>query len=185
MAGAPLFDDVPSLRHFILATAEGESDPRLVADKVLGQLTTLTEWQTVADAAFTHYVWEQLKRPHPVHIVTQSTEDHVPTPQGAMPIFRDSYGNDRPSAKQVAFVDALGNELNRRVKVGNGVEDRKHLAECTVDDLTWMVDYRQRVAQRNIAAADQYQKLADAMTNMGAATVADLDRRVTEAILLG
>lgn len=168
-----LFTDTASLRQYVLDTAEGESDPRVVAEKVLASVSTIDELRVIAEACLSSWAWSLLKRPHASRVVDTTVRT-----------FTDSNGIPRASTKQIGFIDAYTKALNARVKVGEGFGDRKRLGDCTVTDLTWMANLRREMASKNEAAASRLEKLAYAMACAEVTTVAELDRAVTENILL-
>lgn len=188
---SPLFTDSASLRRYVLAVAKETSNPYHVAEKVLAEVSTTEELRVIAETTLNGWVWSILKRPH----VTPNNDDKPASgredsgaaffsdsPQART--FIDANGVRRASRRQVDFVDALGAELNRRVKVGVGIDDRKHLGECTIQDLQWMATYRRKVAAKNEATARQFDELAEALVVSKVETVAELDRKTAEAILL-
>jgi hypothetical protein len=88
----------------------------------------------------------------------------------------DDKAQPRPanrSAKVTAIRDAAPKWMRERVYVGT---TWKLLAECTYDNLMFLVADRSALAAQNSAAADRYQKIADAVKRARVACVADLSK---------
>jgi hypothetical protein len=77
------------------------------------------------------------------------------------------------SAKVSAIRDAAPKWMRERVYVGT---TWKLLAECTYDNLMFLVADRSALAAQNQAAAERYQKIADAVKRARVACVADLSK---------
>lgn len=186
----PRFVDTPSLRRYVLSQSENEVNPNVVTGKILAEDLSVFELRVIADACFAKWTWEQLKRPHDP-VPTVETSEKMPATvaptfnDGAKQrTFVDSRGVPSASWRRNAFLDDYSRQLNKAVKTGDSVTDRKRLADCTVADLTWMANYRQAVAEKNLATATQCTDLAAALTKAGVETVAELPREVGEKILL-
>jgi hypothetical protein len=189
----PRFTDTPSLRRFVLLLAEDESDPSIVAGKILAEATFI-ELRVIGEVALRGWAWEQMKRGGDplTEDETASTEDPVVPafsdapgrPKQAVRTYTDSRGTPRAGWKQRDFVDAYQSELRKYVKVSSANGDNKRLGDCTLADLAYMVQCRRKMAAANTAEADKFDSLADAMKAGNVTTVADLPREVGEKILL-
>jgi hypothetical protein len=73
--------------------------------------------------------------------------------------------------------------LRARIHVGDN--ERKMLADCTVEDITAAAIERVALSRQNAAWADRYRKLAHRMEQYHADTVADMPYDVVAAILRG
>lgn len=150
----------------ILATSS-LSDPRDIADKIIGDLTARERQAALAEVL-----------PEYVRITLHAGRGHHPT-------------SDEPGSTQgtrTQDVAEPGSSRWRRVSsVFTGrykpLDTWKPLRECTRDDVLALVDdYRKRAAQ-NTRKADQFEALAKRMAKAKVATVGDLPESVVEEIL--
>lgn len=96
---------------------------------------------------------------------------------------RSSVATSRPGAvsgrsSKVAGIRGLARAQRDRVSVGPDPSDWKFLADCTADDLDYAAALREEYAQRVMARADQYRRLAELLAEHGVATVGELPQPV-------
>lgn len=89
----------------------------------------------------------------------------------------------RPKSRKVAGYNQLGEMLRARLTVGPGIGDQKFLGDCTIEDLSYAKQIRERMAQANQSKALQYGYLASQLSEHGVATVKELPQPLlTEAL---
>ena len=137
-----------------ILTDTGEADPGVVADKVVGELTS-RELRPALGETMRSLVREVMRQDR--EVVGASTAEQVTPGQG------------RSRARAVA--EAWRAHLRDRVFVGDAW---RLLGDCSPEDVLFLVDDRRRKAAELAAAAGRYVALHDAMLRAGVARVADL-----------
>lgn len=132
----------------------GEADPGVVADKVIGDLSS-RELRPALAQTMRALVREVMRA------------ERLTTPQAAENV---SPGQGRSRARAVA--EAWRAHLRDRVFVGDGTW--RLLGDCSPQDVLFLVADRRQKAAELAEAAQRYQRLHDAMDRHGAGRVADL-----------
>lgn len=127
------------------------SDPRDIADRIIADLTPHERTFALAEA-LPPYVRECLG--------ASRMHARMPAPS---------------SSAKVGAIRAWGERLLAlSVDVSGEGGEWKRLADCTRDELLVVASYRRKQAERNVATAVQYEKLAARLDEADVATVADL-----------
>lgn len=144
--------------------ADGEADPRVIADKVMPSL----------DDGEREYLLRLGLVEVAGHVLRSQRRYHAPdddTPQLDL-------GQPQPSRKWQGVREASHDPTTWKVNV-NGREDGwKVLVDCTLADVDAIAGMYMQRARANAEAGRRYKALADEMRQRGAATVGELSAEV-------
>jgi hypothetical protein len=170
------FKSPDDLRTRAWELARVEDNPYQVAVQLRQELATIEELNLALTVAFGAWVRHVLTQRPPIDSEPHAEPKHTP------PEYDNGFGGKTPNPTLAAGNARYLAQL--RVKIRCGERQYKALGDTTAAELRWAADVRRGVAEQNLAAAHKYEKLAAALSEANAATVADLDPEIGEAILL-
>lgn len=168
-----MIEDANELRARVWELARAEANPHAVAATLRAELTEPEEIALALDVTLSRWVR---------HIMTAQTPSVQPksAPEGRD--YDDGMGGKTPNPNRAAALSRYAQELRKSVRVGDS--QYLPLGACDAVRLRFAAASRRSKAEENLAAALRYEKLAAALEENNAATVADLPEHVGEAILL-
>jgi hypothetical protein len=152
-----------------------DPDPAHVAKKILDGLSN-AEAQVIAALTLPDYARRVLGQPYPV---TPPEEQEQPGREP--PVYLTARGEETPSWRTAMIRDHVDAQLMRRV---HGVNEHKHLGDCTEDDLVATAEMRRKKAAEVRAEAEWFDGILAALRDDPKATVVrELPRAVLARVL--
>lgn len=90
---------------------------------------------------------------------------------------------EQPVSRKRRGAPAYRDWLRRPVSLDHAKADWRFLGDCTRDEVLRLAELAGEVAQKNLAMQARWERLADRMAKVGAATVADLPAEMLAEVL--
>lgn len=155
------------LRDAIQEIGKHDHDLGVVVEKILVNLSD-AEAHVVAQVTLRDYVRHVLTTPASAPVSSEVAQ------------YSTASGQVTPSASTAALIDWYAAELSALKHVGDRFIP---LGQCTLKDVRYLSSSRRQKAADLIAEAKRYERLAEAMRQGDAETVAELDPAVGREVL--
>jgi hypothetical protein len=177
-----MIEDSAGLRARIFQEVEHHLTPQAISDVILDDVSD-AELALIARLAFPGYVREVITGPLRRQAPRDDQVRNEPTKStGKVKTYASADGRKFASPQLAARHDWYERQMNVPLKVDG---NRKRFGDFTLDDLGWLVRYRERQADELHGQAKKYQRIAELLKTEGAATVRDLDPALVEPLLNG
>lgn len=167
-----MITDAEQLRQRVWELARNEANPYAVTATLRAELTTATELGVAVDVALAMWVR---------HIMTTQLPPAEPKPTGEPVRYNNGQGGWTLNPNLAATNTWWARQLTAPLRVGE--QEYQPLGVSNATQLRFAADVRRAKAEEDLAAARRYEKLAAALEENNAATVADLSPEVGEAIM--
>jgi hypothetical protein len=163
---------VEQLRQRVWELGRDEANPYAVTATLRAELTTAIELGIAVDVALAGWVR---------HIMTTQLPPAEPKPTGEPVKYDDGQGGWTYNPNLAAASNWWARQLEQTLRVGE--QDYQPLGVSNATQLRFAASVRRAKAEEDLAAARRFEKLAAALEENNAATVADLSPEVGEAIM--